>query len=357
MGTSFTGARWELAAAAPDAVRALEGRGLSAIAARCVAVRWGDVDPTSLFEPSWSHLHDPYTMLGMEAAIDRLRHAISKGERVRIVTDYDVDGTTSSLELQAALRIVAPHLVVDYHIPNRLTEGYGFSVDAATAAADDGVGLVVTADIGVRDHAAIDAARARGVDVLVCDHHLPAGADVPTNAIVLCPPQKGDTYPNPFLAACGVSLKLADALLRDHPRREDVLRSMLKLAAIGTVADMVPLLSLENRAIVHLGLRELNGGRHHPGLAALLSVCNLKGELTERDLGFRVGPRINAAGRVSDAKLVVELLSCRDPRQGGRARGGGRPAEPRAARDPGEARRARARGRRRRPRRVRRRGR
>jgi single-stranded-DNA-specific exonuclease len=312
---SFTGARWERLPVDPAALRSLTGRGLSEVAARCMAIRWGDQAAAiaDLPEPELDALHDPLGMLGMEAAVERLRRAARDRQRVRVVTDYDVDGTTSSLILQAALRLIGPELRLDYHIPHRLTEGYGFSVAAAEQAAADGVDLIVTADIGVRDHAAVSAARAAGLDVLVCDHHLPAGESVPADAIVLCPPQTGDTYPNPSLAACGVSLKVAQALLADHPRRDDVLRSLLKLAAIGTVADMVPLTTPENRAIVTLGLRELNAGRHSPGLQALLDVADLKERIGVSDLGFRIGPRINAAGRVADANLVVELLTTRDP--------------------------------------------
>ena len=155
------------------------------------------------------HQPESYLRLASDAALERLKRAKASGERIRVVTDYDVDGTTSSLILQAALALTAPECDLDYHIPNRFGEGYGFSVQAAEAAADDGVSLIVTADIGVRDHEAASAARARGVDVLICDHHLPAGAEVPSDAIVLCPPQRECTYGNPHLAACGVSFKLA----------------------------------------------------------------------------------------------------------------------------------------------------
>lgn len=132
--------------------------------------------------------------------------------------------------------------------------------------------------------------------------------------MVLCPPQDACSYPNPHLAACGVSLKLAQAMLADHPKRESILRSMLKLAAIGTISDMVPLTTRENRAIVSLGLHSLNQGRHNPGLQALLSVSGVQsGRINEGDIGFQIGPRINAAGRMADAKIVVELLTSKTP--------------------------------------------
>jgi single-stranded-DNA-specific exonuclease len=321
MALSWTGARWVLAPVESARITTLrEATGLSDAAARCLALRWTDDGaPTDAWlRPSFDQLHDPHLIHGMDSALDRLQRAIRENQHIRIITDYDVDGTTSSLILQAALKIVGPSLTISYHIPNRFDEGYGFSVRAAEQAIADGVDLIVTADIGVRDHASVAAARAGGVDVLICDHHLPAGASVPADAIVLCPPQEACSYPNPYLAACGVSLKLATALLEGHRAHERILRSLLKMAAIGTVADLVPLTSPENRAIVSLGLAELNAGRHHAGLGELLRVCQIRGAITETDLGFRVGPRINAAGRLVDASLVVELLTCRDAE---RARG------------------------------------
>ncbi len=296
--------------------RIRERSGLSGVAARVLAARWdGEQVPSEAWElPRIEHLHDPWSMRNMDAATDRLVHAARKGEKVRIITDYDVDGTTSSLILQATLKLLSPNSDVSYHIPSRFDEGYGFSVRAAQDAAEAGVGLIVTADIGVRDHAAVAAANEAGVDVLICDHHLPAGADVPEGATVLCPPQRDDPYPNRALAACGVSLKLAQALLAEHPKRDAIVRSMLKLAAIGTVADLVPLTTRENRAIVALGLEQLNLGGHHPGLGALLDVSRASpGQIRASNLGFQIGPRINAAGRVADAKLVVRLLNERDP--------------------------------------------
>lgn len=287
--------------------------GLPPVVARCLLQRAGTGGADAWLAPSWQHLHDPYAMKGMAVAVDRVRRAIQAGEAIRIVTDYDVDGTTSSLILRRALQLCGAGRV-DYHIPHRFDEGYGFSIRAAERAAEDGVGLILTADIGVRDHASVEAARRAGVDVIVCDHHLPAGERVPEAAVaVLCPPQEGCTYPNKALAACGVSLKLATALLADHPRRDAVLLSMLKIAAIGTVADVVDLSTLENRAIVALGIEAMRAGPNAPGLSALLEVAGLKGAIDASDLGFRLGPRINAAGRLAEATEVIALFDEKDP--------------------------------------------
>ncbi|MBM4391000.1 MAG: DHH family phosphoesterase, partial [Deltaproteobacteria bacterium] len=243
------------------------------VAARVFAARGVD---ESFLSTGRGSLLDPGGMLGLERAVSRIDDARQRRESIRLVTDYDVDGTTSCLILHATLDVLGG-AQLSYHIPDRFTEGYGLSVHAVEKAATEGVRLLVTADIGVRDHAAVRRARELGVDVIVCDHHLPAGESVPEAAsAVLCPPQSGCGYGNKALAACGVSLKLATALLDTHPRREAILGSMLKLAAIGTVADIVSLATPENRAIVHLGLQALNAGPHSPGLAALLDVAGVK---------------------------------------------------------------------------------
>ncbi len=317
---SLTGRLWQLPNPAPERDAALaRALGVPVAVATCLAARGADTEAAgrSALSPSLAQLHDPHQMLGLDAGVDRLRRAVRDRERIRFVTDYDVDGTTSSLILQATLRLLGhPDELFDYHIPNRMTEGYGFSLLAAEAAARDGVSLIVTADIGVKDHAAVSRAREGGVDVVVCDHHLTPGEGVPGDAVaVLCPPQEGCPYPNKALAACGVSFKLAQALLADHPRHEVLLRSLSKLAAIGTVADVVDLFTPENRAIVTLGLRELNSGRHAPGLAALLRVAKCEQDITARQLGFQIGPRINAAGRLDSARLAVDLIQCRDPQR------------------------------------------
>jgi single-stranded-DNA-specific exonuclease len=319
---SWTGRRWSVADPDPARVEALAAaHAIPPLAARCLAGRaWPSADRPLEADLGVVLDHDPFGILGMARGVDRIQRAIRERERVLVVTDYDVDGTTSSLILQAALQRAGGRTgftpQIDAHIPDRFVEGYGFSLSAARRAVQDGVQLVITADIGVRDHEAVALAREGGVDVLVCDHHLPDGERVPDAAhAVLCPPQAGCGYPNKALAACGLALKLSQALLQGDPQRESMLRSFLKLAAIGTVADVVDLSTPENRAIVGLGLQELSRGAHSPGLAALLHRAGLheRPSLGASDLGFELGPRINAAGRLTHANTIVQLLQARDP--------------------------------------------
>ena len=313
---SFTGARWDIRPPEPRVADALAHElGLHPLLAACLATRGhGSAASAQAFlQPSWQQIHDPWSMRDMAPAVARIQCAVAARERVRIITDYDVDGTTSALVIRATLTALGAIEGVDHHIPDRMGEGYGLSEAAVTAAADAGVTLLVAADIGVRDHAAVSIAVQRGLDVIICDHHLVRGDDVPPAVAVLCPGRPGCGYPNTSLAAVGVCFKLAQALLAEHPQRERLLRSLLKVVSLGTVADVVDLSPLENRAIVALGLEALSQGPHAPGLQALLQVAGCAGRsLSAGDLGFRLGPRVNAAGRLAHAGLALELLQARD---------------------------------------------
>jgi single-stranded-DNA-specific exonuclease len=271
--------------------------------------------------PSLDHLLDPYTLHGMAAAVTRIQHAIAQQEPILIYGDYDVDGTTAIVLLKTAIEILGG--TVRYHIPHRLRDGYGMQAEVLTRASAEGVRLVISVDTGIRAFAAADEAARLNLDLIVTDHHLPEAAPgsgspcLPQALAVLNPNQPDCAYPCKHLCGAGVAFKLAQALLEaaDATRaREKLLPSFLKMLVIATVADAVPLLG-ENRVIASLGIAELRRPVN-PGLRALLAVAQLdpaKRGLTATDIGFRLGPRINAAGRMDIASDVVELFTTRDP--------------------------------------------
>ena len=281
-------------------------------------------DARRFFEPRLTDLHDPLQMLGMEAAVPRIPPAVAAGEPMLIYGDYDVDGTTATVLLKTAIERIAPPdkpARVGFHVPHRLREGYGIQNVRLAKAAAGGVRLVISVDTGIRAFAAAAEAKALGLDLIVTDHHLPDGAEgVPEAVAVINPAQRGCPYPDKHLCGAGVAFKLAHALLGAHAeteaqrRRLDevLLPSFLKLVAIATVADSVPLLG-ENRTLVALGLREL-AHPVQPGLRALMQVAKLAldSSPTATEVGFRLAPRINAAGRMDVASDVVELLLTRD---------------------------------------------
>lgn len=251
----------------------------------------------------------------MTTAVARLRRAITSRERILIYGDYDVDGTTAVVILQTAIAMLGGQ--ADFHVPHRIKEGYGIREDVLERAKEAGISLVISVDTGMRAFAAAEAASMLGLDLIVTDHHLPQiGEKLPRALAVLNPSQSGCPYPCKFLCGAGVAFKLAQALLEaeDAQRaREKWLPSFLKMVAIATIADAVPL-SDENRVIAKLGLAGLRDARN-PGLRSLLRVCELQDKqknLTANDIAFRVAPRINAAGRMDVAQDVVELFSCKD---------------------------------------------
>src|SRR5579863_679460 len=262
--------------------------------------------------PSIDQLHSPYLMSGMKAAVDRIDAAIERKEGILIYGDYDVDGTTAIVILKTAIELCggAP----DFHVPHRIKEGYDLRGDVIERAAAAGIQLIISVDAGIRAFAAADTARRLGVDLIVTDHHLPGPDGTPHALAVLNPNQPGCEYPCKGLCGAGVAFKLAQALLTAAgPNFERLVPSFIKMAAIATIADAVPLVG-ENRVIAALGLRGLRKPVNY-GLKALLKVSQLLGRsepITATDIAFRVAPRINAAGRMDVARDVVELFTSRD---------------------------------------------
>ena len=269
-----------------------------------------DIDSAQAFlNPSLDQLHDPFLMRGMNNAVKRLLQAIDNHEPILIYGDYDVDGTTGTAVLLRALRMLGA--TAGYHVPHRFTEGYGIRQDALEKAASEGYKLVVSVDCGITAHEPLIWARANALDIIVTDHHLPdAERSAPPALAVLNPNQHGCDYPDKNLVGVGVAFKLIHALFRERGREAQV-PGFLKMVAIGTVADVAKLVG-ENRAIVALGLADLPRAVN-PGLRALMEIagCNEDSEMTAYDLGFRIGPRINAAGRMDAARAVVELFDAK----------------------------------------------
>lgn len=270
----------------------------------------------AFLNPDADQLHDPFLMLGMQVAVKRIESAIAARETILLYGDYDVDGTTAVVLLKTAIEMLGG--VAHFHVPHRLREGYGLQSSVIEAAGAAGVRLIITVDTGMRAFAEAETARRLGIDLIITDHHLPkADDDVPAALAILNPNQPGCTYPEKSLCGAAIALKLAQAVLerRDRLRtREKTLPSFLKMTAIATIADAVPLHG-ENRTIAALGLCELRRPAG-AGLRALFSVAALdpaSKPVTGFDVAFRLAPRINAAGRMDVASEVIELFCTRDP--------------------------------------------
>ncbi len=270
-------------------------------------------DALRFLSPSLDDLHSPYLMAGMKAAVERLEAAIESKENILIYGDYDVDGTTAIIILKTALEMCGGQ--VDFHVPHRIREGYDLRGDVIERAAAAGVRLVVSVDAGIRAFPAAETAKRLGVDLIVTDHHLPGPDGMPPALAVLNPNQPGCGYPCKAICGAGVAFKLAQALLEKRLTGRDqraLMTSFLKVVAIATVADAVPLTG-ENRVFAKLGLDALRKAVN-PGLRALLEVAKLGGRpLTAGEVGFRIAPRINAAGRMDVARDVIDLFTVKDP--------------------------------------------
>jgi single-stranded-DNA-specific exonuclease len=253
---------------------------------------------------------DPFQMTGMDAAVERIHYSLDHSEPIAIYGDYDVDGVTSTALLVDVLNALGAD--VRGYIPNRFDEGYGLNNEALSALKDNGVGLVISVDCGIRSPDEALHARTIGLDLIITDHHHPSEGPLPPARAVINPKQPGDLYPDKDLAGVGIAYKLAEALARNlQPENDFQLASLLDLVALGTVADLAPLVG-ENRFLVRRGLRQMRETTRQ-GLFSLAAVAELNlPKVNATDIGFRLGPRLNAAGRLDEALAAYELLTTTD---------------------------------------------
>ncbi len=260
------------------------------------------------FKPNLANLYDPFIMKDMDRAVERLRRAVLSEEKILIYGDYDVDGITSVSLLYLLLKELG--VDVSYYIPDRQAEGYGLSPQGIETARERGTGLIITVDCGITGHAEVDMAKSLGMEVVVCDHHEP-GPTLPNAAAMLDPKRADCPYPFKELAGVGVTYKFCQGLLLRMGIDQSILDNFLELVAIGTAADIVPLVE-ENRIFVKVGLEKLNESEN-TGLNALLEVAGLSGkEISTGHVVFIIAPRINAVGRMGDAERAVRLLTTKD---------------------------------------------
>jgi single-stranded-DNA-specific exonuclease len=329
--------RWELAASDPAQVHVLalglqdfpqlrfnngSGANLDRAALHTLShllLRRGLTDPDSAARyllPSLDHLHAPEQMAGLRAAVDRIDAAIERKEPMLIYGDYDVDGTMAIIILKTAIELCGG--AADFHVPHRIREGYDMRDDVIERAAAAGIRLIISVDMGIRAFAPAETAHRLGVDLIVTDHHLPGPDGVPKAHAVINPNQAGCAYPFKQLCGAAVAFKLAQGLMQRRLAGKDqsqLLLSFMKVVAIATIADAVPLAG-ENRVFAKLGLEALCRAVN-PGLKALLEVAQISTDRAPNstEVAFRIAPRINAAGRMDIARDVIELFSLKDADQ------------------------------------------
>lgn len=262
----------------------------------------------AFFTPSLNDLHDPFLMPDMDKAVTRLNRAMGAKERIMIYGDYDVDGTTAVALVYKYLQNYYSN--VEYYIPTRDDEGYGISMKSIDYAAENGVKLIIVLDCGIKAIEEITYAKSKGIDFIICDHHVP-DEELPQAVAILNPKMEGSTYPCSHLSGCGVGYKLMQAFAISNGIPQTELEGLLDLVAVSIAADIVPMVD-ENRIMAYYGLRRLNSNPN-VGLRAIIRICNLANrEITISDVIFKIGPRINASGRMQSGREAVELLVSRD---------------------------------------------
>jgi single-stranded-DNA-specific exonuclease len=308
--------RWKFPEPDLPAIAALAAKlRLPAAVAQILIARGFADRPEKFLDPTLEDLHDPFLLRDMDRAVARIETAIARGERIEIHGDYDVDGVTSTVIVKRALELIGAD--AGWHIPHRLNDGYGMQAAAVEEAAARGVKLIISVDNGIRAAGAIARGLELGVETVVTDHHLPE-TDLPPAVAIVNPNRADCHYPNPNLCGAGVAFKLTHAILSrtGWPREKlyRILESFLKLVAIATIADIVPLTG-ENRIIVKHGLSGLNNVRN-PGLKALLAAAGFQNRVPDAgEVAFRIAPAINASGRMDTAGHAVRMFLTKDPEE------------------------------------------
>ena len=262
----------------------------------------------AFFRPNLADLHDPFLMADMDKAVERVHDAIISGEKILVYGDYDVDGTTAVSLVYSFLRRLTK--AVDFYIPERYDEGYGVSYKGIDWAAENGFGLIITLDCGIKANEKVDYAAGKGIDMIICDHHLPEN-ELPKAVAVLDPKREDCHYPFDDLSGCGVGFKLVQAFSQRYDIPFETLVPLLDLLVVSIASDLVSVTG-ENRILAHFGLKQLNS-KPREGLLAMIHLSGLEPtHITIDDIVFKIGPRINAAGRMESGRMAVELLTARD---------------------------------------------
>jgi len=261
----------------------------------------------SFFRPKLSDLHDPFLMKDMDKAVQRIKSAIANDEKVLSYGDYDVDGTTSVALMYSFLRSRLSN--IDYYIPNRYLEGYGVSTLGIDYAAENNFTLVIVLDCGIKAVDKIAYAKQLGIDFIICDHHNPDDS-IPEAIAVLDPKQPGCNYPFKDLSGCGVGFKLLQGYCKDQGIAEEIIYDLLDLVVVSIASDIVPLIG-ENRILAHYGLLKLNSNPS-TGLKTLINCAGIDSEIKINDIVFKLGPRLNASGRIEHGKKSVKILLAED---------------------------------------------